>query len=205
MTSTTNASARRFCEAKKRQGPGRCKKTAGWGTDHVGWGSCKLHGGNTASGRTAAAREEAAAEAVRLGVAIETDPHEALAAIVAIIAGQVRFLQARVEELGESEALTEDALHPTIRALNSVLDQWRHAAKAAADAGVAKRRADLDEMVVAGLSEAMRRAVADVPSLTAQQEDELLRRLGHHVRALDELEDWQAPRGLPAAAGGGPS
>lgn len=35
------------CGAKKKQGPGNCAQKAGWGTDHVGQGKCKLHGGAT--------------------------------------------------------------------------------------------------------------------------------------------------------------
>lgn len=34
------------CGAKKRQGEGHCTQPAGWGTEHVGRGRCKLHGGN---------------------------------------------------------------------------------------------------------------------------------------------------------------
>lgn len=34
------------CDAKTRSG-GRCQQVAGWGTDHVGQGRCKLHGGAT--------------------------------------------------------------------------------------------------------------------------------------------------------------
>ena len=32
------------CEAKTRAGT-PCRQKAGWGTDHVGMGRCKLHGG----------------------------------------------------------------------------------------------------------------------------------------------------------------
>jgi len=39
----------RHCGAKKRQGEGNCTRPAGWGTDHVGEGPCKLHGGKTRS------------------------------------------------------------------------------------------------------------------------------------------------------------
>ena len=35
-----------YCGAKTRAGTA-CKKTAGWGTDHVGTGRCKLHGGKS--------------------------------------------------------------------------------------------------------------------------------------------------------------
>lgn len=34
-----------ICGAKKKQGEGFCTQRAGWGTDHVGDGRCKLHGG----------------------------------------------------------------------------------------------------------------------------------------------------------------
>src|SRR5689334_21056250 len=33
------------CGRKTKSG-GRCTQPAGWGTDHVGSGACKLHGGN---------------------------------------------------------------------------------------------------------------------------------------------------------------
>lgn len=34
-----------YCGVKKRQGEGTCRRPAGWGTNHVGTGACKLHGG----------------------------------------------------------------------------------------------------------------------------------------------------------------
>lgn len=34
------------CGAPKRQGEGTCTQVAGWGTDHVGEGPCRKHGGN---------------------------------------------------------------------------------------------------------------------------------------------------------------
>lgn len=34
-----------LCGRPKHQGDGTCAKQAGWGTDHVGEGPCKLHGG----------------------------------------------------------------------------------------------------------------------------------------------------------------
>lgn len=47
---------RALCGAVKRQGAGTCTQPAGWGTDHVGTGRCKLHGGSTSSQRRRAAR-----------------------------------------------------------------------------------------------------------------------------------------------------
>lgn len=39
------------CGAKLKRGDGTCGKPAGWGTDHVGWGNCRLHAGSTTTGR----------------------------------------------------------------------------------------------------------------------------------------------------------
>lgn len=45
-TQKTHDNSKKFCGAKNRKG-GTCKRPAGWGTDHVGEGKCKLHGGAT--------------------------------------------------------------------------------------------------------------------------------------------------------------
>jgi len=36
----------RYCRAKNRKGK-PCRLRAGWGTNHVGYGRCKLHGGKS--------------------------------------------------------------------------------------------------------------------------------------------------------------
>ncbi len=137
-----------LCGAKtKTTVDGRpCRKVAGQGTDHVGWGRCHKHGGNTPSGKQYGAAEQAKGEAAKLGVELPVDPHEALSAVVGIFAGQVRWLQRKVGELDEGEALTKDELHPTIRAMNGVLEQWQRSAKAAADAGSRSGRCNLTRL-----------------------------------------------------------
>jgi hypothetical protein len=52
----------RHCGARKHQGPGTCRRPAGWGTSHAGTGRCKLHGGSTRNHRQHAARVKAEAE-----------------------------------------------------------------------------------------------------------------------------------------------
>lgn len=49
MADSPDGHGKRLCGAKKRQGDGNCARPAGWGTSHVGEGSCKLHGGSTRS------------------------------------------------------------------------------------------------------------------------------------------------------------
>jgi hypothetical protein len=38
------------CNARKTDGSGYCGHRAGWGTDHVGHGRCKYHGGDSPNG-----------------------------------------------------------------------------------------------------------------------------------------------------------
>lgn len=49
------------CGAKNRTG-GTCGKPSGWGTNHVGIGKCRFHGGNTPNGKKSAERQRAEAD-----------------------------------------------------------------------------------------------------------------------------------------------
>ena len=91
------------CGARKHQGTGTCRKPAGWGTDHVGIGCCRLHGGSTRSQVAAARREQVQAQArdaVR-GIVIRdvTDPLKALARHAGEIVAVRDFLRGQVERL----------------------------------------------------------------------------------------------------------
>jgi len=44
------------CGGERPQGD-LCRHVAGWGTDHVGFGECRLHGGSTPAGRRRAEEE----------------------------------------------------------------------------------------------------------------------------------------------------
>lgn len=47
MTPSESMTPSRPCGAKRtKHGGVPCRRPAGWGTDHVGFGSCKLHGGS---------------------------------------------------------------------------------------------------------------------------------------------------------------
>lgn len=91
------------CGAKKKQGPGNCTRPAGWGTDHVGVGNCKLHLGNTPSGRKAAAdkqvQQQAKAELARLDVQPVADPLRELAALAGQIVAWKDVMAGKVNEL----------------------------------------------------------------------------------------------------------
>jgi hypothetical protein len=56
------------CGAKKKRGGGPCKLPAGHGTDHVGIGKCRRHGGNTPNHQASAEKVMAEREAARFGL-----------------------------------------------------------------------------------------------------------------------------------------
>ena len=109
MTATEKAAGHdsRFCGARTRSGPA-CRRPAGWGTSHPGYGTCKLHLGSTST-RTASARATAleariGGELRRISIQPVADPARELARIVG---EQVAFLdlaRAKLSEVTDSWA-----------------------------------------------------------------------------------------------------
>lgn len=66
------------CGAEKRQGSGTCTQLAGWGTDHVGSGRCKLHGGKSTGPQSPDGKERVSVNAIKHGGYIDKilDPME---------------------------------------------------------------------------------------------------------------------------------
>lgn len=90
------------CGAKNRQG-GECSLPAGWGTDHAGHGRCKMHGGNTPSGRQFGHREAASAALSTFGIndpdAGTDDPISALLEMLRHGTAAIAFLEAQIAAL----------------------------------------------------------------------------------------------------------
>lgn len=93
------------CGAPKRQGEGSCTRPAGWGTDHVGIGKCKLHGGSTPSHQRNAQRVRAERDVELFGARRDVHPAEALLELVQWTAGEVDYWRQEVRRL-EAHELT---------------------------------------------------------------------------------------------------
>ena len=93
------------CGAKLRQSDGYCTQVAGWATDHVGEGPCKLHGGRTRSVSKGAKRAllEADARNTLTGLNLEpvNNPLEALALHAAEVLALRDYLRGQVARLEE--------------------------------------------------------------------------------------------------------
>ena len=153
--------------SRGRPGGGACTRPAGWGTSHVGYGTCKLHGGSTPNMAIQAAKAEATENAVIMGLPIEVDPTDALLHCVYVSAGQEQYCRMRVQMLKESELTpvfrereygegekgsldkrkvnNQADLNIWIRTHASALERLAKFSKMALDAGVAERQVRVAE------------------------------------------------------------
>lgn len=99
----------------------RCTNAKGQGTDHLGFGRCKNHGGSSPNGKRHAALERARGEAEKVrttmafyGRRVAVDPEQALLEEMQRSVGVVRWLEQAIAEWGQFERLAEEmaALDP---------------------------------------------------------------------------------------------
>lgn len=174
MTHADDPASHDKCGATKRQGDrGPCLRPAGWGTDHVGVGCCKLHGGTTPSGVVAGQRalaEKVLKTAVAAyGLPADVDPGTALLDEVKRTAGHVRWLQEKIQTLDPDNLIrgtrsvkrtvgqsVEGPVDVTATEVGPLIHVWldlylrerKHLAavcKSALDAGIAERQIQLAE------------------------------------------------------------
>lgn len=181
-----------LCGAKKRGG-GNCRRPAGWGTDHVGVGACKLHGGSMRNHRKAAAGKMASLELRRLGRPLEgADPQEQLLAMVCEAAGNVAALRGFVAELDDlivAETGPGGARREAVSAYAVLYQTWTDRlvsyAASAIKCGIAERQVVVAERQ-ADLVAKVIMALLDDPELglSREQRDQGRRLAGRHLRAL---------------------
>jgi hypothetical protein len=175
------------CSGTNREGQ-PCGNAAGKGTDHVGSGNCKHHGGATPAGRKHA-QEQAARKAVETyGLPRDISPTDALLEEVRYSAGHVAWLRAKVAELeaadlvwgmteqvdkGATEFSGVDTTHAA--AVNVWLELYfrerKHLldlTKTAISVGIEERRVRLAEAQGALMNDVIRRILARL-SLTQDQ------------------------------------
>jgi hypothetical protein len=173
------------CGAKTDHGP--CGLPAGWGTNHVGSGACKLHGGNMRNHVIAANRRKATNAVATFGLPREIDPQTALLEEVHRTAGHVAYLQSKIagfetddelKQLDMSERFEKPAVW-----VEMYEGERRHlvrVAKACIDAGIAERAVRLAEDQGRQLANVLRDVVADLFVLIAKV---LLALLAAHIEA----------------------
>jgi hypothetical protein len=171
-----------------------CLQFKGWGTDHPGIGRCRVHGGNSTSHETAAAKEKAARAIAKLGLpAGSGSPLQLLEKAVRYADGYLEASAAvLIEKVAEHQA--EKATDLVVEAARGLLVEAIRTAgrvgKEAADAHIAERRASIDEMIV-GLLERVLLAGLDEIGVGGDKREAAVARMHRELVAVlpagDEL------------------
>lgn len=194
MASASQASIHddRYCGGKKRQGEGTCTQPAGWGTDHVGAGRCKLHGGCAPSGNKAgqAALVERQARQLFGRTSPEPVPVDNPLQAYAAFAGEVmawkELMHSLLEQLRRAEY--DDAMgmlhvHPIVELYERSMDRANTVLSSYARLNIDERLAKLSE----SQSKAVLRAIeAVILFLNASAEQAVQARsvAARHLRAV---------------------
>lgn len=95
------------CGARRLKHADSCSLPAGWGTDHVGVGRCKLHGGATQSHTQKAQVVIAQRQAAEWGARLDVTPAAALFELVQAKAGEVAYWDGRVRALTATDLASQ--------------------------------------------------------------------------------------------------
>lgn len=177
----------RMCGAKTRKGA-TCRRPAGWGTDHNGFGNCKFHFGSTPNNGTAARKAQATEAVIAFGLPREVDPHTALIEEVRRTAGAVSWLQEKIQSYIPDDLIKApeagDQMGPLW--LSKYKDERRHmveVCRTAIACGIAERQVQQAEHLGAIVAEALRRSLK---ALGHEVTPEVLEVVSTQLRLVEE-------------------
>lgn len=169
------------CGGTTRGKPGKCRRSAGWGTDHVGRGYCKLHMGSTPAHSQHAAKIGAVQALTALGQPVTRDPIQALLDLLYEALGNVAFLRQEAAKLGveligfkygAAAGVGTYVQSEEARGIVALYGEWwdraAKVAKMAVDAGIAKKQVEIAQQQADTLA-AIVRHVLDGLDLSEEQ------------------------------------
>lgn len=181
-----------FCAAARRNGAGNCKRDAGAGTDHKGYGSCSWHGGSSPSGRQSAAERRIEDQAQKLLYQHDATPVTDHLAALQRLAGRALALEeaigTMVNELsslryeGRGEGGSEQ-LRAEVAVLERAMDRAGRLLVDIAKLNIEERMAKVTEMQVQIVGDALAAALREM-GLSAEQQREARRGVARHLRIV---------------------
>lgn len=154
---------RHACGSMRRRMPVPCELRAGWGTDHVGIGRCRKHGGMTRNHRVRAARIQSKQLVAAFGVARrDADPRDALAEEVARTLGAIDWLGAQLHQLSPSVVFGGDGQHPYMFEWRWERTHLRQLCRDVVGLGIADRGSRVAEQVGGLLVQVLDRLLDDL-------------------------------------------
>lgn len=180
--------AHKGCTGHRKTDGRACGQAAGRGTDHPGYGACKLHGGCTPGGakhgRELQVIEEGRKLLARLDASPVTDPLSALARLAGEVAAWREAMAAKVNELTElrySGAKTGEQLRAEVELYERAMDRLERILVAMARLNIDERLARIQEQQAAAVVaavEAWRKECGDSREKIAEAK----RGIGRHLR-----------------------
>jgi len=190
------------CDAKTTRGT--CKQTAGWGTNHLGRGRCKWHGGMLPNQR----KHLLAAEARLMGCPIEMNPVEAMIWCIRITAGEIKWLSDQIAEIDNEEDWVENTvigkqMNIFVRERTAAQHRLFKFSSEAVKLGLAERAIKLAEMYGETIAAFMHGVLDDIDLTPAQQQQAKLA-VRRHLILLEggrpiQKEDIEAVTLSPAS------
>jgi hypothetical protein len=181
------------CGAQKRQGAAgdTCTFVAGWGTDHVGFGHCRLHGGNTRNQRTAARAAQADSEARQVLATLDVtpvgDPFTALSRLAGQVLAWQEAISSIVNHLGDrvryEGASGSEQLRAEIALYERAMDRTGHVLGMIAKLNIEDRMARVTERQADALVSALEAALA-AAGVTGTAADDARKAAARHLRAV---------------------
>lgn len=156
------------CGAKKKDG-GQCKRPAGAGTEHVGVGQCRHHGGSTPNANQNAALVTARSYMDADGVLPDVSPIDGLLYCVQRASQKAMYARRQQVRLETAEGSfdpgqldADGRVLPWARAEQEQLRDLARFSKMALDAGVAERQVRIAERVGQSITAALEGALHGV-------------------------------------------
>lgn len=181
------------CGAKTRQEGSHefCQQPAGWGSDHVGAGTCKLHGGNTKNQKVGAAKVIADREARRalaeLDVAPVDDPLTALSQLAGQVVAWQEAIAGMVNQLGDhvryEGAAGAEQLRAEVALYERAMDRTNSVLSTIARLDIDARLTRIEEAKAQLLMDAVQ-AGLDAISLTTEQATTVKQVMARKLRAV---------------------
>lgn len=197
MSEQTTSTGKPLCGAKTTGGRGPCRRVAGYGTPHLGYGRCKHHGGCTPAGIVSAERQAVQDRILTYGGPIDVEPATALLQEVHRTAGHVAYLGGIVHELEQaqlagpvgSDGVNDQGIvmHPAykpsvwVEMYQSERSHLARVCKMALDAGVAERQVRVAEQQGELFAGAIRAILTDLGVMNHPEAPAVVRR---HLMAL---------------------
>jgi hypothetical protein len=174
------------CGAERRNSNGPCKRGAGAGTDHPGWGRCSWHGGCSPGGEMRAREDQVRAEVARLDLPPTDDPIGELARVTAQViawkdamAAQVNRLTAlRYESEGEGGG---EQLRSEVALFERALDRCEKFLTAMAKLSIDERLAKVTEKQAQMAEQALLATLGEM-GMDVGRQQEAREKMARHLR-----------------------